>query len=90
VVNVSSQSNNVIIRDVCLDGDGYMIGLAKENKASGETVNVDVGDLLDGFSSLTAGALYYVQNGGVVSTNVSGAAYKLGVAISDTQMRRTA
>jgi hypothetical protein len=63
-----------------------LLGLASETKADGESVDIAViGPTVDGYTGLTIGSLYYVQEDGTITTS-STDAQLIGKAISATKI----
>ena len=63
-----------------------LLGLASETKADGESVDIAViGSTVDGYTGLTIGSLYYVQEDGTITTS-STDAQLIGKAISATKI----
>ena len=62
-------------------------GFCKEAKSVGESVLVQTGGIFEGFSGLTFGAEYYLSNTpGEISTIPGTYRFKVGIAISTTQL----
>jgi len=63
-----------------------VVGVCNTTASSGETVKIDYG-FYDGFSSLTAGTLYYLgTSGAITATKPSTYIVELGVAVSTTRI----
>ena len=75
------------------DANDYMYfdnfyGFAVQSGASGASILVQTDGVVSGFSGLTAGATYYVQDAvGTIGTSVGTYEMKVGVAISTTEIK---
>lgn len=54
---------------------------------SGGTVNVQLDGVVSGFTGLTTGSVYYLQNDGTIGTSPGGTTIIVGFAISATQLK---
>lgn len=63
------------------------LGFAVENGSNGATTTIQIDGIVNGFTGLTAGVQYYVQNGaGTIGTSMGTAELYVGRAVSTTQL----
>lgn len=64
-----------------------MIGFTNDTVSLGADVSVQTRGVVSGFSGLTPGATYYLQNNGSIGTSAGTVSKPVGVAISATQLQ---
>ena len=64
-----------------------IIGIAKESKSAGETVKVNIGTLVSGFTGLEIGSYYYMTKDGLIKTYHGLIDEPIGIAISSDTIR---
>jgi len=60
------------------------VGFTSAAISSGVTGNVATTGILDGFTGLTVGATYYLQNDGTIGTSAGTTSLKVGIALTST------
>lgn len=85
--STDAEAGGVLLADANDQDALDFVGFAVTNASSGETVYVQTDGIVDGFSSLTKGADYYVQDAvGTIGTSVGTYEVMVGTAISDTEV----
>jgi hypothetical protein len=83
----TSSRPTAIILNIPVTTPSNIIGITKTTGNAGSSVNISYGTEIDGFTGLTVGSLYYLQeNGSIGLTQYNGYA-PLGVAISTTELK---
>jgi hypothetical protein len=62
-------------------------GFAVSNGTDGNNIEIQFEGIVEGFTDLTAGARYYVQNDGSIDTSVGTYEVQVGIAVSATELR---
>jgi hypothetical protein len=67
---------------------GFVIGCATGNASAGAAVSVQIGGVVDGFSGLAAGSVYWLSAtaGAIASSQPASNPYLIGIALSSTQL----
>jgi len=89
LVSFSDVSSNpsAIILNIPVTTPSNIIGITKTTGNAGASVNISYGTEISGFTGLTVGSFYYLQeNGSIGLTQYNGYA-PLGVAISTTELK---
>lgn len=82
----SFTNGRVYACDTSLINRAKFDGFATTTATAGNTITVQTSGVVPGFTGLTPGANYYVQDGGGIGTSVGTAETLVGVAVSATQI----
>ena len=63
---------------------GHIVGIARETKTSGQTLQVIIGGVSDMHTGLIPGEIYYRDTSGSLTTSETD--WLIGLAISDTEL----
>jgi len=85
-VYIATSTANVFVSDANVAIDKDFIGFAINNADASGTVYVQTDGVVKGFTGLTAGLEYYVQDDSTLGTSVGTAEIYVGRAISTTQI----
>lgn len=64
----------------------YFLGFSKANATNNTPLNVQTSGIVSGFSGLTTGSDYYIQDGGSIGTTIGTVEAYVGTAVSSTQL----
>lgn len=86
-VFVATATNALWMSNASIATTSDFLGFTKMNLTNGATGSVQISGVVSGFTGLTAGQPYYVQNtAGTIGTSIGTAELYVGTAISETQL----
>lgn len=86
---INTEVGKVYKSNASLDNEkvNNFIGFIIDNVTNGNTGNIVLGGILGGFTGLTIGSVYYLQNtAGTIGISAGTVSKKIGIAISTTQL----